>query len=141
VELREAVRVAGQGATVVGGAPPGLARFHLQVHDRVPGQRLADPLRSERPAAERDHQSVRTAEQLQHHLFLARAEGVLTFTVEERLDRLTEALLEHAVRVERLATKLRRERPGSRRLARAHEAHQHKSAARYGSRLQPMRSS
>ena len=93
------------------------------------------------PAAESDHESVGALEQVEHHLLLPRAEGVLALAVEEDLDRLAEPLLERAVGVERLPPELGRERPCAGGLAGAHEAHQHKRSRSYRSLLQPMRSS
>ena len=108
------------------------------MHDRVRGERLADALRADRPAAERDHLRAAVPEQLEHHLFLARAEGGLALTVEVRLDRLAEAVLDDAVGVDRLRAELGGERTGAARLARAHEADEDERV--YAAPLHPMRS-
>ena len=101
---------------------------------------VADARRAERSTAERDHARLGTLEQLEHDLLLARAKGRLALAVEEALDRLAQALLEHAVRVERLDPEAGGKRAGAGRLARPHEPHEDVGPARYA-RLQPMRSS
>jgi hypothetical protein len=137
MELREAALLARQRAALAGGPPPGLVRLDLQVDHGVPGQRLAHPLRAERPAPDRHHARVLPREQLEDELLLARAKGVFALAVEERLDRLAETPLELAVRVERLGAELGGQRASAGGLPGPHEADQHEGYAR----LQPIRSS
>jgi hypothetical protein len=120
---------------------PGVIRLDLQVDDGVTGERLAHALGLERPAAERDHLGVAALQQLADHLGLARAELLFAVTVEERLDRLAEPLLELTVGVEGLGAQLGGQRPGAGRLPRAHEADQDDRAACGYARRHPMRSS
>ncbi len=109
-------------------------------------QRVAHALGAERAAAERDDARVGTREQVEHHLFLARAKGVLALAVEVALDRLAQEPLELAVGVPRLDTQLRGGRARGRRLAGAHEADEDESAGaggrrpRRGQRFHPIRS-
>jgi len=107
------------------------------MNDRMPRQRLAHVLGSERAAAERDYRRVLARQQLEHQLLLASAKRLLALPVEERLDRLAQAALKLAIRVERLGAELGRERAGAGRLPGAHEAHEDERYAR----LQPIRSS
>ncbi len=107
----------------------------------MPGERVADALGLHGAAAERHHLGVVALEQLADDLLLARPEGLLALAVEERLDRLADALLHLAVRVERLRAQLGGERPGAGRLAGTHEAHQDDRPAAGYLALHPMRSS
>jgi hypothetical protein len=94
----------------------------------VPRERLTHPLGLERAAADGHHAAVRAAQHVDNHLLLAAAELRLAVTVEERLDRLAERLLELAVAVERPHPQLGGHGAGRARLAGPHEAHEHERA-------------
>ncbi len=151
MELLEAAPVAREWAAAPDRRPPpGLVGVHLEQDHGVPGERLAHPLGADGAAAEGDHvravgaqRRARTAalEQLEHHLFLARAKGGLPLAVEERLDRLSQPRLELAVGVAGLHPQRGRERARAGRLPGAHEAHEHEGASARYPRLQPIRSS
>ena len=64
VQLVEAPAVAGQRPALARRAAPGVLGVDLQVDDGVPAERVAHPLRAQRPAAEGDHPGVVAAEQL-----------------------------------------------------------------------------
>ena len=81
------------------------------------GERRPYALGLHRPAADRDH-GGRPGKRLEDDLLLMRTERGLALAVEELLDRLAQALDEHAVGVDRS------ELPGKRGLARPHEADQ-----------------
>ena len=140
MQLGEAGGIARERTAVVRRSPPRLLGLDLQVHDGVRGERIAHALGGECSAAEGDHPGIRPLEQLQHHLFLARAKGGLPLAVEERLDRLAEPLLHQAIRIERLGSQPGGQRPRAGRLAGPHEANENQGPAGYP-RLQPMRSS
>jgi hypothetical protein len=128
VNLVEAAPVAGQRPAAVGGAVPGVVGLHLEVHDGVTAERVADALRAERPAPERDDASVAAAQQCGHHLLLAPAEGRLAHAVEEGLDRLAQLAFELAVGIERHDLELGRHGAGGARLARPHEPDEYQGA-------------
>ena len=110
LELLEAAGIPGQRAPAAGGAPPGVLGAHLELHHRVLGQRVANALGEHRAAAQGHDSPGRSAQQLEHHLLLTRAEGGLALTVEEGVDRLPQAALQLAVGVERLHPHLGRGR-------------------------------
>ncbi len=89
------------------------------------GQRVAHALGEHASAPERDHRvRAGVAQQLAHELLLRRAERLLAVQLELARHRMTEALGQQRVAVERRAAERRGELAGGGRLAGAHEADQ-----------------
>ncbi len=125
----ELLAVAGEralgAALLCAHALPRGARLDVQQHGHMAGQRVAHALGSDAAAPERDHR-VRSGvvQQLAHQLLLRRAERRLAAQLELARHRMTEALGQQRVAVERPAAERPGELAGHGRLAGAHEADQ-----------------
>ena len=102
-------------------APRGL-RIDVDPGDGVPLERAPHLVDLDRSAAKRDQRGPRALEELEHDVALTLTERRLPLALEEAGDWLSEALLQRAVGIERLAPCALREVPHRARLAGAHEA-------------------